>query len=143
MVEFQLDPRLEQDCLIVGDLPLSRMLLMNDARYPWLILVPRVVGIEEVFQLSDEQQAQLARESSLLSCQLHRLFSADKMNVAALGNIVQQLHVHHVVRYQHDAAWPTPVWGRFPAQLYEQVESRQVINQLRTELDFPFEFLWE
>ena len=105
MVDFQLDPQLAGDCIIVGDFPLTRLLLMNDSTFPWFILVPRVSDIEEAYQLNDEQQLQLMHESSFLSRKLQALFSADKMNVAALGNVVRQLHVHHVVRYVGDAAW--------------------------------------
>ena len=141
VVEFQLDPQLAKDCIVVGDFPLSRLLLMNDATYPWFILVPRVSGIEEAFQLDEEQQLQLARESSLLSRELQSIFSADKMNVAALGNIVRQLHVHHVVRYSGDPAWPAPVWGKLPAQTYQEAECERIIEQLRSVLGAPFRFI--
>ena len=141
VVEFQLDPQLAQDCIVVGDFPLSRLLLMNDKTYPWFILVPRVPDIEEAFQLDEEQQLQLARESSLLSCKLQGVFSADKMNVAALGNIVRQLHVHHVVRYSGDPAWPAPVWGKLPAQAYQEADFERIIEQLRSVLGAPFRLI--
>ena len=140
MVDFQLDPRLAGDCIVVGDFPLARLLLMNDSTFPWFILVPRASGIEEAYQLNDEQQLQLMHESSFLSRKLQALFSADKMNVAALGNVVRQLHVHHVVRYVGDAAWPAPVWGKLPAQPYQQEEIDQIIERLRPVLISPFQF---
>lgn len=115
---FEIDPRLAQDTFTVGDFPLSRLLLMNDTSYPWFILVPRRMSIREIFELEPRDQQQLLRESSHLAEVLCRVFQADKINIAALGNMVPQLHVHHVVRYRTDQAWPHPVWGRFPAQPY-------------------------
>lgn len=141
MVEFQLDSRLVQDCMVLGDFPLCRLLLMNDSTFPWFILVPRVAGIEEVYQLDEGQQLQLTRESSLLSRKLQGLFSADKMNVAALGNIVRQLHVHHVVRYCGDPAWPAPVWGKLPAQAYQEADCKRMVERLRSVLGAPFSFV--
>ena len=115
---FELHPRLSQDTWPVGDLPLCRLLLMNDASYPWFILVPRRSGIREIFELAHSDQQQLLKESSQLAEVLSRIFKADKLNIATLGNLVPQLHVHHIVRYQHDQAWPKPVWGLFPAAPY-------------------------
>jgi len=117
---FELHPRLAQDTLAIGDFPLCRLLLMNDASYPWFILVPRRFGIREIFELPQREQQQLLRESSQLSLVVSRIFQADKLNIAALGNVVPQLHLHHIVRYQNDQAWPGPVWGRFPAQPYTE-----------------------
>jgi len=108
---FTLHPRLEADCFVMGDFPLSRLLLMNDARYPWFILVPRRDDIQEIFQLHAEEQLQLQRESSLLGRHLMERFGGDKLNIAALGNLVAQLHIHHIVRYRDDETWPGPVWG--------------------------------
>lgn len=113
---FELHPRLAEDTLAVGDFPLCRLLLMNDASYPWFILVPRRAEIREIFELARHDQQQLLDESSQLSRVLNRVFYADKLNIAALGNMVPQLHIHHIVRYQSDRAWPNPVWGLFPAQ---------------------------
>ena len=122
MEAFPLDPQLEQDCIVLGDLPLCRVLLMNDAQYPWCILVPRISDVEELFQLVDEMQIQVALESGILSRTMNDLFEADKMNVAALGNKVRQLHIHHVARKQADVAWPEPVWGKVPAKPYTPEE---------------------
>jgi diadenosine tetraphosphate (Ap4A) HIT family hydrolase len=123
---FQLHPRLAQDCAFITDLPLSTLLLMNDSLYPWCILVPRVAGICDLHELDEGNQRQLLRESSLLSRCLMTLFNGHKMNVAALGNVVPQLHVHHIVRQTTDAAWPLPVWGQQAAMPYsaEQLANR-------------------
>lgn len=117
---FELHPLLARDTLLIGDFPLSRLLLMNDANYPWLILVPRRVGMREIFELGHDDQLQLLKESSQLAMVLSRIFEADKLNIATLGNIVPQLHIHHIVRYRSDLAWPQPVWGLFPAQPYSK-----------------------
>jgi diadenosine tetraphosphate (Ap4A) HIT family hydrolase len=117
---FKLHPRLAQDTSVIGDFPLCRLLLMNDANYPWFILVPRRAEIQEVFELEQQDQKQLLKESSHLSQVLSKIFQADKLNIAALGNIVPQLHIHHIVRYQTDQAWPNPVWGLFPTQPYTE-----------------------
>lgn len=125
---FELHPRLAADTLPVGDFPLCRCLLMNDMHYPWLILVPRVAGLREIFELSEAQQQQLIRESSYVSERLSRHFQADKINIGALGNMVPQLHLHHIARYANDAAWPGPVWGKHPAQPYTD-ENLQMMRQ--------------
>lgn len=108
---FLLHPTLAKDSFLVGDFPLSTCRLMNNCQFPWLILVPRLPAISEIYELSAADQVQFLRESSWLSSQLAKAFGADKMNVAALGNQVAQLHFHHIVRYENDAAWPNPVWG--------------------------------
>ena len=97
---------------------------MQDANYPWFILVPDREDVSEIYQLSTEDQVDLIKESSILSSVLKEQFAADKLNIAALGNIVPQLHVHHVVRYRDDPAWPAPVWGKIPMRPYatEQLE---------------------
>lgn len=117
---FELDARLQADTWVLGDFPLSRLLLSRDANYPWLILVPRREGISEIHELDAQDQAQLARETSQLAQQLKGLLGADKMNVAALGNVVAQLHVHVIARYATDAAWPAPVWGKVPSRPYDE-----------------------
>ena len=110
--------QLQQDCLVLGRFPLSYLLLMKDANYPWFILVPDRQDISEIYQLSGEDQQQLLRESSNLAGFLMQAFGGDKLNIAAIGNIVPQLHLHHVVRYRTDPTWPAPVWGKLPARLY-------------------------
>lgn len=103
---------------------------MNERRYPWLILVPERSAISEIHELSDPEQLQLIRESSLVSRHLKRVFAAERLNVAAIGNLVPQLHVHHVARYRDDAAWPHPVWGRFAPEPYPVGELDRVIERL-------------
>lgn len=128
---FSLDPRLQQDTVTLGDFPLCRLLLMNDVTYPWLILVPRREAISEVFQLAADEQQQLWRETTQLAETLKDAFAADKMNVATLGNVVSQLHMHVVVRRRDDAAWPAPVWGRQPAVPYSVQQLRDMRERLR------------
>lgn len=103
---FALDSRLQQDCLLVGDFPLCRLLLMNDSNYPWFILVPRREEVSELFQLDADDQRQLWQETTLLAEILKDTFAADKMNVATLGNVVSQLHVHVIVRRRDDVVGP-------------------------------------
>ncbi|SHM09033.1 HIT domain-containing protein [Phytopseudomonas punonensis] len=119
---FVLDSRLQQDTSVMGDLPLSRVLLSNDARYPWFILVPKREDVIELFQLNAEDQQALWAETALLAEVLKDAFKADKINVATLGNVVSQLHMHVIVRYREDDAWPAPVWGRHPAEPYEPAQ---------------------
>lgn len=115
---FGLHPQLAQDTHFVADLPLCRVLLMDESRYPWLILVPRRAGIREIHELDAADRHQLWEESDQASHALLALFQPDKLNLAALGNMVPQLHLHHIARFQTDAAWPTPVWGKFPPEPY-------------------------
>ena len=127
---FELHHRLKEDCFELGSFKLCTLLLLNDINYQWFILVPRRKNISEIFQLSDEDQHQLTKESSYLSSKLSGIFKADKMNVASLGNIVPQLHIHHIVRYKDDPAWPNPVWGHAPAIPYQDAEKKALINRL-------------
>lgn len=108
---FELHPRLDADTTWLGDLPLCRVLLSKEDIGPWLILVPRIESISEIHHLSDADQQQFIRESSAVSARLEMYASPDKLNIGALGNMVPQLHVHHIARYQTDVAWPDPVWG--------------------------------
>lgn len=122
---FALDPRLQQDTVVLGSFPLSLLLLMNDSTYPWLILVPQRPNIREIFELPAVDRRQLLDESCRLAETLAARFSPDKLNIAALGNMVPQLHLHHIVRYRNDPAWPAPVWGKAPSVPYrpEQLAS--------------------
>lgn len=115
MSDFDLDPRLAADTLPILDLPLSRLLMMRDGNYPWLILVPRRAGAVEILDLAAEDRAALWSEIERVAEALRAETAADKLNVAALGNVVAQLHVHVIARFRSDAAWPAPVWGRVPA----------------------------
>lgn len=119
---FTLHERLAADTVRIGSLPLSELLLMNDARFPWCILVPRRAGMRDVIDLAQTDIEQLHRESIALQRALRELFRPDKLNVAAIGNLVPQLHVHHVARFATDSEWPAPVWGRGSAQAYDPVE---------------------
>lgn len=137
---FVLDPRLQQDTLAIGDFPLCRLLLMNETRYPWFILVPRQEDVSEVFQLDAAGQRQLWRETTFLAEALKDVFAADKINIATLGNVVAQLHMHVIVRRRDDAAWPAPVWGRFPAEPYSAERIAEVRGRLRLVLGADFQF---
>jgi diadenosine tetraphosphate (Ap4A) HIT family hydrolase len=123
---FVLDHRLEQDTVDCGAFELCRLLLMNDSRYPWFILVPRYPEITEIHHLPDDCRDRLWRESARLSAWMERSFSFDKLNVGALGNVVSQLHVHHVGRTVDDPAWPGPVWGHSPARPYEAAALEEI-----------------
>ena len=137
---FELHPRLQQDCIQIGRFRLSRLLLMNDSHFPWFILVPERPGISEIYQLESDDRHQLMAESCHLSQALCRALKGDKINIAALGNLVPQLHVHHVVRYRNDAAWPAPIWGLFDAEPYRVEQIGECKTLLREVLGEDFEF---
>lgn len=130
-VTWSLHSQLAADTQVAGDFPLSRVLVMNDSQYPWVILVPRVAEIRESYELEALQQQQLLQESALLSMWLMKRFQGDKLNVAALGNVVPQLHIHHIVRFTTDAAWPSPVWGKHPAVAYSQTALATFCHELK------------
>jgi diadenosine tetraphosphate (Ap4A) HIT family hydrolase len=131
VVMFELHEALARDCAFVGDLALCRLLLMNDKQYPWLILVPRRAEMREICDLSGDDQLQYLQESNLCSAILRSEFGAEKLNIAALGNMVPQLHIHHIARFSSDPAWPKPVWGQLPAKPYSTDELQGVVAQLR------------
>ena len=131
---FQLHPRLKQDCISIGRLDLCQLLMMNDNQYPWFILVPEKADIKEIYQLSKPEQRTLLEESSYLAENLAALYKADKMNIAAIGNLVPQLHIHHIVRYRSDKAWPDPVWGKFAAIPYTQQQSADNLTRIKEQL---------
>lgn len=137
---FALDSRLQQDSLVLGDFPLCRLLLSKDANYPWFILVPRLPDISELFELDEQQQRQLWVETTSLAETLKSTFAADKMNVATLGNVVSQLHMHVIVRHRDDAAWPAPVWGKQPAAQYTNEQVEGIRQRLRSVLGDDFTF---
>ena len=113
-IPFELHERLAADTSSLGELPLSRLLMSRDGRYPWFLLVPRIAGLRELHELDDAGRHRLSDESAALSRALLKVFGGDKLNVAAIGNLVPQLHLHHVVRFADDDAWPAPVWGHSP-----------------------------
>ena len=128
MEKFTLHPQLRQDCIELFEFPLCKLLLCNDTNYPWFILVPKVNDIQDIYQLNWQDQQQFLNESSLLSEVLMQVFQGDKMNVAALGNVVPQLHIHHIVRFKTDTCWPKPVWGQQPAIAYSQ-QALQILKE--------------
>jgi len=130
----ELHPQLQADTVEIGRFPLCRLLLMKDANYPWCILVPDRAEITEICQLAAGDQMQLMRESVALSEALMQVFRPDKLNIAALGNVVPQLHVHHIARFRTDPAWPAPVWGRVPAAKYQPGGLDEVAAKLRSVL---------
>lgn len=132
---FELHPRLVADTLPVGDFSLSRLVMHRDANYPWFILVPRREDVTEIYHLSEEDRQQLIRESCLLAEALVDVFSPDKINIATLGNMVPQLHMHHVVRYKTDGAWPNPIWGVLPLLQYTGEQERQRLESIANVLE--------
>jgi diadenosine tetraphosphate (Ap4A) HIT family hydrolase len=131
MSDFTLHPRLSADTVFVADWALSRVLLMNDARYPWLILAPRRDGATELYDLELRDRATLIEEVSRAARELKEICGAAKINVGALGNLVPQLHVHVVARSPGDAAWPGPVWGHGAANPYEVARRDALMSNLR------------
>jgi diadenosine tetraphosphate (Ap4A) HIT family hydrolase len=131
---WSLHPQLAADTLPVGDLALARVLLANDANYPWLILVPRRPGLSEVIDLDDAAQVQLWSEIAAAARALKVVTKCDKLNIAALGNMVAQLHVHVIARRHSDAAWPKPVWGMAPSTIYNPTARDGLIGRLRRAL---------
>ncbi len=128
MTDFALDARLERDSLFIADGPLSQLRLMNDSRYSWLVLVPRVANAAELVDLDGGEQRLLLAEINLASHLLRKIGRCDKINIGALGNIVRQLHVHVLARIEGDAAWPGPVWGQGEAVPYPVPERDRLIH---------------
>jgi len=134
MDRFVLHPTLARDTREVLKLALSRVLLMNDAAVPWLILVPERPHLRELHQLEAPRRAELMEEIALAGTVLERLYRPDKLNVGALGNLVPQLHLHVVARFAGDRAWPGPIWGSTPGEPYPPAEMARVIRALREAL---------
>ena len=131
MTAFQLHGTLAADTVEAARWPLCRMLLMNDSRYPWLILVPARAGLSELHDLGPADQAVLMGEIDRASRALAALHAPDKINVGALGNLVPQLHIHVIARFRHDDAWPGPVWGAHPPRAYEKAALDDALQALR------------
>ncbi|HEX9169741.1 MAG TPA: HIT domain-containing protein [Roseiarcus sp.] len=136
-MSFALDERLARDTFAVGDMPLSRVLMMNDARWPWLILVPRREGLVELFDLDAADRMQLMDEAAHVSRFLKAHAGSHKINIGALGNIVSQLHLHVVARSAGDPAWPGPVWGFGAAVPRHEGEARKLVAAARAGLGLP------
>ena len=125
---FELDPRIERDSIYVTELELCQVRLQNDSRYPWLVLLPQIAGLTEVHELTEVQQTQLLKESSLVAKLLTKLTGCKKINVANLGNVVSQLHWHVVARFETDEAWPGPIWGVGSAIPYDEQKRAEFID---------------
>ena len=133
-MEWSLHPQLSKLTTVVGDLALSRVLLENDSTYPWLILVPRLPGVSEIIDLDPNEQVQLLGEIDAASRALKSVATFEKLNIAALGNVVAQLHVHVIGRSSSDAAWPKPVWGLAPPVPYAPAAREKLVEAIRREL---------
>ncbi len=132
--DFLLNSRLKEDSCGNIDLDLCKLLLANNAVFPWVVLVPKHNNLKEIVDLSEQDQIKLMQEISLVSEMMQKIFNPDKLNIAALGNIVEQLHIHVIVRYKNDKAWPNPVFG-FEKIKYSDEESTKIIKQFREYLD--------
>ncbi|PQJ67420.1 HIT domain-containing protein [Photobacterium angustum] len=133
-MRFTLHPRLQSDTTVLGDFPLSRVLLSKEALGPWIILVPRVDELREIHHLPEQDQYQLMRESSAVATLLENDYQAEKINVGALGNLVPQLHLHHIARFSHDIAWPGPIWGNTDGTQRSEALQAALADELREEL---------
>lgn len=131
---FTLHPQLERDTINIGDLPLCRVLVIQDANYPWLLLVPRRSDAVEILDLDEVEQAQLMTETTRVARALREVTQCDKLNIAALGNAVPQLHVHIIARRKTDAAWPRPVWGAVPPLNHDPEELKLFISTIRKKI---------
>jgi diadenosine tetraphosphate (Ap4A) HIT family hydrolase len=131
---FTLHPQLERDTVNIGDLPLCRVLVIQDANYPWLLLVPRRPDVVEIIDLDEVEQAQLMTETSRVARALKDITRCAKLNIAALGNVVPQLHVHVIARRESDAAWPRPVWGAVAPLSHDKAELEAFIAALRKKI---------
>lgn len=135
---FKLDPVLQKDSIFIGRLPLSQVLLINDSRYTWLVLVPARNDIFEIYHLSEQDRIQLMKESSWVQEKLADAYAPDSLNVAVLGNVVPQLHMHHIVRHKNDPAWPGPVWGHSAAVAYSSAELEEKAHEIKSLLGSQF-----
>jgi len=131
---WSLHAQLTQDTIDIGDLPLCRVLVIKDANYPWLLLVPRRDKAVEIIDLAEVEQAQLMTEVARVARALKDITKCDKLNIAALGNVVPQLHVHVIARRKNDAAWPRPVWGAVPPLSHDAEEVQNFISALRRKI---------
>lgn len=133
-MSFELDPQLAADTISIGNFPLAEVLLMNDSRFPWLILVPRVAAAWDLIDLDYDDQKKLLGEIGTASRALREQVSPDKLNVASLGNMVPQLHVHVIARHKTDEAWPAPVWGVGTAIPYDDTAAKSLLSELSIKL---------
>ena len=131
MSNWIIHPQLARDTIVLGDLALCRVLIVNDANWPWLLLVPRRHGVSEIIDLDEVEHAQLMTEITRVARALKTVTECDKLNIAALGNVVPQLHVHIIARFQSDAVWPRPVWGQTPPAPYGEADRAEIVSRLR------------
>jgi diadenosine tetraphosphate (Ap4A) HIT family hydrolase len=131
---WSLHPQLARDTVNLGDMPLSRVLVVNDANWPWLLLVPRRLGVSEIIDLDEVEQAQLMTEIARVARAVKAVTGCDKLNIAALGNMVSQLHVHVIARREGDAGWPRPVWGAAAPMPYDKSALEQFMESLRKKI---------
>jgi diadenosine tetraphosphate (Ap4A) HIT family hydrolase len=129
-MEFILNETLASDSIIVGQFDVSELLLMNDRQFPWFTLVPRRAGVTEIYQLGESDQHAVWHESAALAKVIMNYFNGHKLNVAAIGNVVSQLHIHHVVRFKHDGCWPKPIWGQQPMLKYDPWEAQNLASKI-------------
>lgn len=134
---FQVHPQLHQDSIEIGQFSLCQLRLINDSQYPWFILVPEITNVTEIYQLLEKDQTLLQQESSFLVRKLSNIYKADKMNIASIGNLVPQLHIHHIVHYKKDIAWPAPVWGKYDAIPYSEQQLEEIKCQIKEALMNP------
>jgi diadenosine tetraphosphate (Ap4A) HIT family hydrolase len=138
VTQFILHPQLAADTILVGEFPLCQVLLAKDGNFPWLILVPKINEISEFHDLTNEQQIQFLSESNAVSKLLKDGLNADKINIAALGNMVPQLHIHHVARFKEDACWPKPIWGQLPAAARTEKQTLLLTTMISNKLEAGF-----
>ncbi|MEH0372129.1 HIT domain-containing protein [Vibrio mimicus] len=134
MLNFELHPQLKKDTDVIGHFPLCVALLHKDSAVPWIILVPQKPNLRELHHLPMNEQQQFLVESQIVCQTLESLFSPDKLNLGALGNIVPQLHIHHIARFTHDMAWPGPVWGRTQGVFRSEQEQKQLLSSIQEHL---------
>lgn len=123
---FKLDDRLANDTIELGNLGFTKILMCKDSNYPWVILVPEIANATEIHQLTPQQQTELMQTITFIAQNMETEFKADKINIAALGNVVKQLHIHVVARYEQDLAWPGPIWGKHPMQQYNEIAMEEM-----------------
>ena len=128
---FSLHPQLEKDCFFIEDWPVCRLVLMDDGRFPWFILVPRITGARELVDLPEAEQMRVLNEINWLSKAIQKTLKPHKLNIAALGNMVPQLHIHVIARFEEDDAWPKPVWGEGRAIPYSKEKKAELIQQIK------------
>ncbi|USR78122.1 HIT family protein [Photobacterium damselae] len=134
-MSFTLHERLAADTSVLGDFPLSRVLLAKEALGPWIILVPKKDNLREIHHLSEQEQIQLIKESCLIAQLLETDYKAEKINVGALGNLVPQLHLHHIARFSDDIAWPGPIWGNTKGIQRPEAVQQALVEELQSELE--------